>query len=389
MTKTTSGLKIILSGMLARVPQQGGMVWAMLQYLIGLRQLGHDVHLIEPMPSDAITPTGVPFAQSANAEYFRQVATSFELEDTATLLNTDTRETVGKSYDDLVRLTKQSDVLINISGLLRDEALINHIPVRAYLDLDPAFTQLWNSVQGIDVGFDGHTHFVTIGMALGQPECSVPDCGLSWTRTLQPIVLTHWPVASGISHHGLTTVANWRGYGSIDHEGVFYGQKAHSLRPFFSLPQHTSEKFKLALAIHQDEYADLRKMDQYGWQRVDPIGVTDTPAAFQHFIQHSKAEFGFAKSGYVASRCGWFSDRSICYLASGRPVIAQETGFSDFLPAGDGLFAYSSVEDVLNSIDQINSNYAHHSAAARSLAEEYFDSKKILTSLLVSIGAYQ
>jgi hypothetical protein len=188
-------------------------------------------------------------------------------------------------------------------------------------------------------------------------------------------------------HDGLTTIANWRGYGSIESEGRFYGQKAHSLRPFFSLPVQTAERFILALSIHPDEHSDLEKFKNNDWQLIDPLSVADSPASFQQFVQRSKAEFGLAKSGYVISRCGWFSDRSICYLASGRPVIAQETGFSDFLPVGDGLFAFETENDVMESIESLNSSYAHHCKSARKLAEEYFDSTKVLNRLLGRIGA--
>jgi hypothetical protein len=227
---------------------------------------------------------------------------------------------------------------------------------------------------------------VTIGQAIGQPGCPVPTCGLSWIPTAQPVVLSHWPVAGAIVHDGLTTVGNWRGYGSIEHVGVSYGQKAHSLRRFIELPSRTREKFLPALAIHPGETRDLEALRANGWQLLDPAEVADTPEHYQQFIQTSKAEFGVAKSGYVASRCGWFSDRSICYLASGRPVLAQDTGFRSFLPAGDGLFAFATPDDVLASLDELNRDYGRHARAARALAEEHFDSDKVLARLLDRIG---
>lgn len=380
-------LNIIVSGMIARVPGQGGAVWAVLQYLLGLRLLGHKVHFIEPVPGNALVPPDATFENSDNAAYFRRVVDSFSLEQAATLMNMETKETIGLRYCDLLELTQCCDVLINISGLLEDEELTGHIPIRVYLDLDPAFTQLWSEVQGIDVGFNGHSHFATIGMALGQSECPIPTCGLTWIKTVQPIVLSHWPVVREIAFDSLTTIANWRGYGSIQHEEVYYGQKAHSLRPFFSLPKQTKERFVLALAIHRDENSDLQQLARNGWKLLDPGTVADTPENFQRFIQGSKAEFGFAKSGYVMARCGWFSDRSICYLASGRPVIAQDTGFSNFLPTGKGLFAFETIEDVLSSIDELNRDYKLHAAAAREIAEEYFESGSILTRLLQGVGA--
>jgi glycosyltransferase involved in cell wall biosynthesis len=196
------------------------------------------------------------------------------------------------------------------------------------------------------------------------------------------VVLDHWPVASRIEYNALTTVANWRGYGSIEHNGVHYGQKAHSMRQFLTLPTLTKEQFLLALSIHPGERKDLDALKANGWQLADPAQVARCPKAYQQFIQCSKAEFGVAKSGYVLARCGWFSDRSACYLASGRPVIAQETGFSSYLPTGRGLFAFRTVEDILYAIEEINGSYEQHSKAARQIAEELFDSRKVLAQLL-------
>jgi hypothetical protein len=277
-------------------------------------------------------------------------------------------------------------VFLNVSGGLVDETLTGNIPIRVYLDLDPAFTQLWH-VQQIDMHFGGSTHFVTVGLAMDDAACGIPDCGLEWITTRQPVVLKHWPEATAITYDSLTTVANWRGYGSIEHDGVFYGQKAHSLRELIRLPALTSETFVLALSIHPDEWKDLAALESNGWQIVNPEYVAATPSQYRQFIQGSKAEFGIAKSGYVAAQCGWFSDRSTCYLASGRPVIAQETGFSAFIPTGDGLFSFRTGDDVSAAIEDLRSDYARHSRAARDLAVEYFDSGKVLGELLRKVGA--
>ena len=213
-------------------------------------------------------------------------------------------------------------------------------------------------------------------------NCPVPTCGLNWLKTFQPIVLEHWPVAHEIKHDALTTIANWRGYGSIELNGVNYGQKVHSLRQFVSLPALTEEKFSLALAIHPDEKKDLAALRENHWQLLDPARVANTPQAYADFIRGSKAEFGIAKSGYVNSRCGWFSDRSVCYLASGRPVIAQDCGFKNLLPTGEGLLAFNTSDEVLAAIDSMNSDYARHAKHAREIAVEFFDSDKVLKRLL-------
>ena len=382
---TTERLTILFSGMIGGVPHQGGATWAVLQYLLGLRELGHQVLFVEPVSASALRPADAPLLSSQNAVYFTGVCAAFGLRDAALLLD-GTRETVGLPYDHVAAIARRADVLINIAGMLTDEELTGRIPVRLYLDLDPAFTQLWYAAQGIDMRFAGHTHFATVGLAIGQSTCPVPTCGRDWITTPQPIVLGEWPVANGIAYDGLTTVANWRGYGSVEHDGVFYGQKVHALRPFFSLPTCTDAPFVLALAIHPDERGDLAALTANGWRLLDPAEVVATPDRYQQFIQGSKAEFGIAKSGYVASRCGWFSDRSVCYLASGRPVIAQETGFSQFLPTGAGLFAFESADDVLAAIDALRGDYLRHARIARQIAEDVFDAGKVLPRLLREIG---
>lgn len=379
-------LTIVVSGMVAGHPHQGGATWAVLQYVLGFRQLGHDVYLIEPVQREALQPSDAPLSRSVNARYFEQVGRAFHLENRSALLLAGTEDTVGLPYADVRRIAQRADLLMNISGMLVDEALLDCVPIRAYLDLDPAFVQLWQATQGIDMRFDAHTHFVTIGTAIGQPGCTVPTCDRKWITTLQPIVLSEWPVVRDTTRNALTTVGNWRGYGSIEHEGVHYGQKAHSLREFFPLPTRTRERFSLALSIHPEESQDLEALERYGWHLLDPVTVAGSPELYREFIQGSKAEFGIAKSGYVHSRCGWFSDRSICYLASGRPVLAQETGFSDLLPIGEGLFAFTTTEDVLEAIESLNLSYERHAATARCLAEEYFDSKKVLDRILDQLG---
>jgi hypothetical protein len=332
--------------MIAGDPWQGGATWAVLQYVLGLRRLGHEVYLVEPLAPKAMRPSGTRIDDSENAAYFQKVMVDFDLVENSALLLNGTKETFGVSYEQLRRIAISTDVLLNISGMLTDGALTGSVPVRVYLDLDPAFNQLWSAVQAIDMRFAGHTHFLTIGQAIGEPVCPVPTCGLDWLKTFQPVVLEHWPVKKDIRHDGLTTVGNWRGYGSIEYRGEHYGQKAHSLRKFLALPTLTDEKFMLALAIDSGETRDLEALSTHGWGLLDPAKVARCPSTYQQFIQGSKAEFGIAKSGYVASRCAWFSDRSVCYLASGRPVIAQETGFTHYLPTGAGLFVFQDTEGV-------------------------------------------
>lgn len=379
-------LTILMSGMMAGDPYQGGATWAVLQYLLGFRRLGHEVFFVEPVKAAALQPPGVPLEGSSNALSFLRVAREFGLEGKAALVLAETRHTFGLAYEQLRQAAAGADVLINISGVLADDDLTGPIPVRVYLDLDPAFNQLWQAAEGIDMHFAGHTHHVTIGLAIGQADCPVPTCGRAWITTRQPVVLEHWPVARNIIHDGLTTVGNWRGYGSIDYQGVFYGQKVHSWRQFMSLPGQTAEKLMPALAIHPGESKDIAALAENGWRWLDAAAVAATPAAYRQFIQGSKGEIGIAKSGYALARCGWFSDRSICYLASGRPVIAQETGFSRFLPTGKGLFSFTTCAEAVAAIETMNRDYPGQARAARAMAEEFFDSDKVLAQFLQRIG---
>jgi len=275
--------------------------------------------------------------------------------------------------------------LLNLAGLLTAEDLFESIPVRIYVDLDPTFSQLWHAT-GIDMRFTDHTHFATVGRALATETCTIPTCGIDWIPILPPVVLDLWPPAGAIEHDALTTVGNWRSYGSIEHEGVFYGQKAHSLRDLIDLPQRTNERLLLALAIDPAEQPDLVELRRHNWELLDPACVAGTPSSYAAFIRGSKAEFGLAKSGYVSSRCGWFSDRSACYLTSGRPVVAQDTGFGGFIEAGEGLLPFTTIDDAVAAIDDLRRDYPRHARAARALAEKHFDSDRVLTSLLERVG---
>jgi hypothetical protein len=371
--------------MVAADPGQGGATWAVLQYLLGFERLGHDVLFVEQCARSDLEPEGEQLARSRNASYFRQVMAEHGLESRSALLLAGSEETVGLPYPNLLETAKGADLLVNISGILTDERITSPIAARAYLDLDPAFNQFWQ-VSGIDMRFGGHTHFVTVGQAIGSPGCPVPTCGFEWIPTVPPVVLDRWPRAELISHDAFTTVGNWRAYGSIEHAGVTYGQKVHSLRELIALPTRTDARFLLALSIHPGETRDLQALDENGWELVDAATVAGTPADYHRFLAGSRAELGIAKSGYVLSRCGWFSDRSACYLASGRPVIAQETGFSHFLPVGDGLLSFRTEDDAVVAIGELEGDYARHSSAARAIAEEHFDSSRVLTRLLEKVG---
>ena len=363
---------VIVSGMIAATPGHGGAAWAVLQYLLGLRRLGCDVHFVEPVPS-----------LGSSAAWCRTVMGAVGLDERWTLVDGH-GATAGNSRADLQSIAAGADLLLNVSGMLTDADVLDAVPRRAYLDLDPAFVQLWHEADGMDMRFDAHTHFVSISDAVGR---TIPDCGRTWIPTVPPVVLEHWPVAEHLDHDALTTVANWRGYGSIHHEGVVYGQKAHSLRPLFGLPSRVDKPFLLALGIHPDERDDLEALTANGWRLCDPTVVAGTPEDYRRFVEGSWAEFGVAKSGYVVSDSGWFSDRSACYLAAGRPVVAQDTGFGRRIPTGEGLLAFSDLEGAAAAIEAVGADYRAHRRAARAVAEAHFDSDMVLRRLLDAVLA--
>jgi hypothetical protein len=235
--------------------------------------------------------------------------------------------------------------------------------------------------------FGGHTHYATVGLEVGTPRCNVPTCGIDWVHTLPPVVLSQWCPVEEAPRREWTTVAHWRGYGSIERDGISYGQKAHSFRPLFPLPPRTGDRFEVALDIHPAEQADLRALKANGWRLLDPVDVAGDPVRYRRFVQESAAEVGIAKNGYVASRSGWFSDRSACYLASGRPVLAQDTGFGAHLPTGMGLLAFRDLDEAADAVAAVRADYRAHARAARRVAEEHMDSNRVLAKLLSEAGS--
>lgn len=363
--------------MIAATPGQGGAAWAILQYLLGLRRLGCEVHFAEPVRGGAVS--------DASASYCRRLMRDFGFDGRWALVP-ERGDPVGMTRSELREVAGDAELLLNVSGMLTDVDVLERVPVRAFLDLDPAFVQLWHAAEGVDMGLDAHTHFVTIADSIGRSGSPIPDCGREWLPTLPPVVLDEWRFATEGSSTEVTTVGHWRSYGSVHHDGVHYGQKAHSLRPLFDLPTRAPGRFALALGIDQAETEDLDALRMNGWRLLDPAEVAETPDDYRRFVQGSWAEFGLAKSGYVVSDSGWFSDRSAVYLASGRPVIAQDTGFGRRLPTGAGLFAVTSADEVIEALDAIDADYERHRAAARELAVEYLGSDRVLGSLLDRLG---
>jgi len=254
-----------------------------------------------------------------------------------------------------------------------------------FLDIDPGFGQFWDQL-GLHRPFAGYDAYVTIGLNIGRDDCTIPTCGLDWIVTPPPVVLEWWP-PSDVPGDAFTTIASWRGaYGPLEFRGQSYGLRAHQFRRFVDLPGLTGRPFELALDIHPAETSDLALLTDKAWSIVDPRAVAGDPLSYRRFIGGSLAEFCVAKDLYVRSRGGWISDRSLCYLASGKPVLAQETGFSRHYPTGEGLLTFTTLEEAVMGVEEIARRPGRHARAARALAEEYFDSDKVRGRLLQELG---
>ncbi len=381
--------RIIVSGALANKPGNGGEAWVRLSWILGLKRLGCDVHFIEQLaPENTVDSSGgkCGFAGSGNLAFFRKVTEDFGLTDSASLVWNGGEQTFGGSLPALTSLARQADLLINISGHLTLEPLKNAVRRRAYIDIDPGFTQFWHAAGNPGAHLDGHEFYFTIGENIGRPDCEIPTDGIAWQPVRQPVVLDHWPVCRSVPPLRFSTIANWRGsYGPVEFAGKNYGLKVHEFRKFLSLPRLADAACEIALAIHPADAADLESLRQNGWRVSDPRLSAGDPARFRRFVQDSGAEFSVAQGIYVDTNSGWFSDRTIRYLASGKPALVQDTGFTAHLPAGKGLIAFRTLDEAVAGVHEITQNYAAHCRAARQVAESCFDSDRVLSGFLGKI----
>jgi hypothetical protein len=369
-----TGETIVVAGSLAQRPGVGGHAWVFLQYLLGFRRLGWEVLFLDRLDSSM-------GAGDAGRRYLVDVMAEFGLPGDFALLGEEGESVAGLSRAEVAERVRRSAVLLNVMGFLADEGLLAAAPKRVFLDIDPGFGQMWRELGLADV-FAGHDTYVTVGENVGGPGCAIPTCGLEWIPTRQPVVLERWPVAER-NGEAFTSVGSWRGpYAPVEYGGQTYGLRVHEFRKFAELPRRTRERFEVALDIDTAEGADLELLAANGWALADPRMVAPDPDAYQRYIHTSKAEFTVAKGIYVLTKSGWFSDRSICYLASGKPVLAQDTGIRDLYPTGHGLLVFSALDEAVAGVEEIGARYDGHARAARELAEEYFDSDKVLSGLL-------
>jgi hypothetical protein len=381
---------VVIGGALAQKPFQAGHSWQFLQYLLGFRKLGWNVLFLDRLDAGmCVDQAGrpVPGDRSDNAGYFVSVLDAFGLKGAYSLALDGNGGRIGMSREAVLEHCSSADFLLNVMGYITDEETLAAVPRRVFLDTDPGFGQMWEDLGLADL-LSGHDDFVTIAENIHEPGCAIPDCGRDWIPWRQPIVLDEWPVATSAPERGFTSIGSWRGpYAPVEHDGRTYGLRVHEFRKFMELPRRVEEPFEVALDIHAAETADLERLHETGWRLVDPAVVARDPWAYRSYIQESRAEFMATKGIYVHTGSGWFSERSICYLASGRPVLVQDTRLGDLYPIGEGLVAYSTLEDAIEGACAITADYDRHARAAREIAEVHFASEVVLPRLLDALEA--
>jgi hypothetical protein len=379
---------IVVSGAIANKCRNGGEAWVRLSWIRGFQQLGFRVVFVERIAREScVDDAGRPaaFEDSANLAYFRDVTRRFGLEGDSALVHEG--GTHGLTMAELMDVAGEAALLVNISGHLDLAPLLGRMKRKAYVDIDPGFTQFWHAAGQEGSRLAGHDYYFTIGENIGRPECSIPTGGIPWVPTRQPVTLGDWPVSTGAEPGRFTTIANWRGpYGPIEYGGRTFGLKVHEFRKVLPLPARARQRFELALSIHPAESKDLHALREHGWDVVDPGPASADPESFRSYVQRSGSEFSVAQGVYVDTASGWFSDRTARYLASGKPALVQDTGFGRALPVGEGLVPFRTLDDAVAGAERIARDYAGHCEAARAIAEEHFTSDRVLGEMLARVG---
>jgi len=367
-------MRILFAGIIARYPF-GGVTWCSLMYLLGLRALGHEVFYIEDTGECVYDPILNTRATDPvyGTTYIQNALEPYGLGDRWSFVNYD-GSYHGRTAEEVRRYAAGADLFINLSGgswFWREEYA--RIPHKVFVDSDPAFTQLAiaKAEPWYVEFFQRFDHLFTFGSNIGTPASDVPTGAFTWHKTWQPITLDDWRTDTA-PRDRFSSVMTWQ----IESFTDVGGNKDQEFVKFIELPSRTPQRLELAINGPQ------QLLRQYGWHTVDAMQVSRTPLEYRAFIQDSRAEFGVAKHTYVASRSGWFSDRTECYLASGRPALVQDTGWSAHVPSGDGLLAFSNIDEAIAGIERINSDYDRHARSAAELARAHFDARVVLPPLL-------
>ncbi|MEP6509109.1 MAG: hypothetical protein ABJC63_12875 [Gemmatimonadales bacterium] len=390
-------MRIVVGGFLGLLPA-GGIAWDYIQYPLGFASLGHDVYYIE---DTALWPIyqedasgGV--SSAANVEYLSRLMSAFGFAGRWAYRDEVTGTWFGMSSAEVAEVCRTADVFVNVScsTVVRDE--YRAIPTRILIDSDPMFTQIQHvDMSGFTKGGGGmrqlvaeHTHHFTFGESIGQADCRIPHTSVAWRPTRQPICLDQWPVTEiPPSNLGFTTVMNWYAGDPLMFDGELWGQKDVEFLGVMEIPQRVSSPLGVVVGQTTGIPFPAELAEQSGWTVFDPDQAIPDWNTYRSFIGRSAGEFSVAKQTYVKGRTGWFSCRSACYLASGRPVVTQDTGWRRHIPSGSGLIGFTTLDEAVAGLNEIMSNPRAHSRSARMVAEESFDARVVLRDLLAAAGA--
>jgi hypothetical protein len=379
-------MKAVIGAVLARCPRaSAGHTCAVMNWVMGLRELGHEVWIAEHLSSDELEAPEAGKSRSPQEEFWHETAAEFGLADRQCLIID------GKSPDLAAfrNFCAEADFFLNYSGQFKQLDLLGDRMTKCYLDVDPGFTQLWAETCGTDMNFAGHDLFFTVGTNFGSLELRLPPTKQEWIPLIPPVAGEYWRgrlAEAGVSDapDAWTTVSHWYGYNDLVWEGKIYGGKRDSLHALRGLPRMSGQPFAIASDL-QPGWEDYDAYIDGGWRLVCSADVCRDVPAYLRFIAGSLGEIGVAKGGYVVSRGGWISDRSVIYLALGRPVVLQDTGWPAVVKTREGLLPFVTVEDAVRRVAEIEASPKEHRAAARHLADTVFHPSNALSPLLERI----
>ncbi|GGD65784.1 hypothetical protein [Croceicoccus mobilis] len=383
MTTRSDRLRIVVLGYVVRGPV-GGMAWHHLNYVRGLADMGHDVLFMEDSDDYPLCYDPSTFTTGCDPRYgidfARRAFDLIGLADDWCYFDAHADRWMGPAAHRAIAFCRDADLVLNISAMnpLRDWT--GEIPVRAYVDTDPLFTQArhCSEPEALERARQ-HNRFFTFGELIPQGRSMAPDDGITWHPTRQPVALSAWDMRRGQPDGAMTTVMQWDSYRTRRIGWREFGMKSASFAGYEDLPSRVDAAMALALGGDTAPHDALAAL---GWRIDDPMEVTRTVESYRDYIGASKGEWSVAKHGYVAGRTGWFSERSACFLASGRPVVVEDTGCSQFLDADGGLIFFSTPDEAVEAIREIESDYTRHCSAAREVAETHFAAHGVLSDMI-------
>lgn len=371
---------VIAVGVAAQPIAAVGITWTSMNWPLAFRELGWDVWIVEAIGSgdcvDAVR-NAAPAGSSANVGHWRKMVDAFSFEGRATLLIDDEAESLA----DLRDFAAEASVFLNLSGHFVSDAVSFPRAVKVYHDGDPAFTQTWVSRYGCDLNFDRHDRFFTAGTNFNSARRFAPTCGLEWIPTFPPVSLTHWPFKPAGTFDRFTTIAHWEGYKNVEWQDVWFTGKREEFQSFIGVPGMVNAPIEIAMHV-EDHAGEIPPFREAGWHFQNSTPVCANLESYARYIGESSAEFSVCKGGYAVSQTGWFSDRSVCYAASGRPIVVQDTNVDSALPRGKGFLPFANVEEAVAACNRVIEDFPAQQIAARQLAEEFFEGKKVASRML-------